>query len=488
MIQVSIRQHKDFNHKASASPAFVPPWLTAPADGSTKPTLQPPSQASCRDLTGHYSVTGVDVSSNEVTFVTQEGCSGTTGGQKTYTVDSVGEVTMDGLVGQIVRVDSWDADSLRIVWTNGQNYTRTPGGPHYGQYQPGAQNFRRAKRVLLTNAADQSDAKCLDGSPGAYYFRPGDGSGKNKWFIHHEGGGWCTNLDECVNRSKTSLGSSTFYPGEADLGGGYFSQDPAANPMLHNWNFVLLKYCDGGIFTGSSDSPVQSGQDTVYFRGYAILTAMQKDLLEKRGVDSATDVVMSGCSAGGLASFLHCDDWAEKLKPHGAKVVCMSDSGFFPESQTYWNKEKWVFEEMNSAAGVNKKCIEDRGATGDSWKCMLAEHNAPFLSTPTFLLQPIFDYYQSAYILGLSGTSDSDKATINELGQNITALVKKKLLDSNPENGAFLDCCAHHTGGWGTYRVQGKTAPVAFEEWYGGVSPPNQYYRCGQTYPCQDCC
>jgi hypothetical protein len=219
---------------------------------------------------------------------------------------------------------------------------------------------------------------------------------------------------------------------------------------------------------------------------------MQKDLLEKRGVDSATDVVMSGCSAGGLASFLHCDDWAEKLKPHGAKVVCMSDSGFFPESQTYWNKEKWVFEEMNSAAGVNKKCIEDRGATGDSWKCMLAEHNAPFLSTPTFLLQPVYDFIQFASTLGLWGTSSEEVAKVNELGRNVTNLVKKQLLGSNAKHGAFLDSCARHCGLWGTYYdAEGKTAPVAFQEWYEGGSqslPNSGYFAQKQSFPCKVCC
>jgi hypothetical protein len=30
-------------------------------------------------------------------------------------------------------------------------------------------------------------AKCLDGSPMAYYYRPGTGTGKNKWLLSYEG-------------------------------------------------------------------------------------------------------------------------------------------------------------------------------------------------------------------------------------------------------------------------------------------------------------
>ena len=29
-------------------------------------------------------------------------------------------------------------------------------------------------------------------------------------------------------------------------GEGYFSADEKVNPMMHNWNSVFLRYCDGG--------------------------------------------------------------------------------------------------------------------------------------------------------------------------------------------------------------------------------------------------
>jgi hypothetical protein len=44
--------------------------------------------------------------------------------------------------------------------------------------------------------------------------------------------GWCESGDDCYDRSKTTLGSSTTYPATAGLGGGYFDQDPAVNPMM----------------------------------------------------------------------------------------------------------------------------------------------------------------------------------------------------------------------------------------------------------------
>ena len=50
--------------------------------------------------------------------------------------------------------------------------------------------------------------------------------------IHHQGGGWCESLDDCLGRSNSTLGSSKGYPTTAALGGGYFSTDPAVNPLM----------------------------------------------------------------------------------------------------------------------------------------------------------------------------------------------------------------------------------------------------------------
>ena len=57
-------------------------------------------------------------------------------------------------------------------------------------------------------------------------------------------------------------------------------------------------------------------------------------------MSKATDVVISGCSAGGLATFLHCDHWAAAIDKAttaetgaGAKVACMPDSGFFLDEE-----------------------------------------------------------------------------------------------------------------------------------------------------------
>ena len=108
--------------------------------------------------------------------------------------------------------------------------------------------------VKLEDAATATGARCLDGSPAAYYIRKGTGSGANKWYIHHEGGGWCESLDDCLGRSQGKLGSSMGDGPTNAMGGGYFSPLPSENPMMYSWNAVFLRYCDGGSFSGNNET------------------------------------------------------------------------------------------------------------------------------------------------------------------------------------------------------------------------------------------
>ncbi|CAI5503586.1 unnamed protein product [Closterium sp. Naga37s-1] len=63
--------------------------------------------------------------------------------------------------------------------------------------------------VLLRNNA--YGAKCLDGSPPAYYFRAGAGAGRRKWHVNFPRGGWCFSPAECLERANSSFGSSRFW-------------------------------------------------------------------------------------------------------------------------------------------------------------------------------------------------------------------------------------------------------------------------------------
>jgi hypothetical protein len=98
-----------------------------------------------------------------------------------------------------------------------------------------------------------SGAKCLDGSLPAYYLRRGFSSGTDKWIVFFEGGGWCYNLQQCLYRSRTILGSSKTYPKlYNEFMKFYISANELENPFLYNWNAVYVRYCDGTSYAGDA--------------------------------------------------------------------------------------------------------------------------------------------------------------------------------------------------------------------------------------------
>jgi hypothetical protein len=85
--------------------------------------------------------------------------------------------------------------------------------------------------------------------------------------------------------------------------------DPAVNPDFAFFNRVVLYYCDGASFSGDKDEPYvyPKTNQTLYFRGARVLDALLDALIQDHGLNKATDVLLSGGSAGGLSTYLHAD-------------------------------------------------------------------------------------------------------------------------------------------------------------------------------------
>ena len=374
-----------------------------------------------------------------------------------------------------------------------------------------------ADLVLLGDAVNATGARCLDSTPAAYYIHKGTAS--TKWYIHHQGGGWCESWDDCLGRSGGDLGSSKGYPATSDLGSGYFSTDPAQNPMMHDWNMVFLKYCDGGSFSGSNETVGEYKGKPLYYRGKRNREAAYASLLATAGLGDATDVVISGCSAGGLATWLHTDQWCDALAKDAAGVKCVGlpDSGFFLDYQSptipgaaaaasrellfappgrvgttvhgnYHAGLRWVYETMNATAGVNQDCVDAHGTGGPTtdappYLCMFAEHTAVFTHTPIFALQSVYDSWQVGNVL-------APNEDVQTLGDNITKRIKANSFGPHPASGAFLDSCYHHCGAWNGITIDGDLVSAAFSKWYDTLGQPGAKVVWNQDKPwkCDDCC
>jgi len=159
----------------------------------------------------------------------------------------------------------------------------------------------------------------------------------DRWVIYIEGGAWCFTAESCAARAKTQLGSSQQYlksfPRDQGHGhnpvllGGITSGNCTVNPSFCKSNMVFVKYCDGASFTGSASGVDRHG---LHYRGYDILQAIMADLKAHHGISTASEVLLTGGSVGGMSVFLHADFIRESLglRP-AAKFGAVPLSGFF---------------------------------------------------------------------------------------------------------------------------------------------------------------
>ena len=106
----------------------------------------------------------------------------------------------------------------------------------------------------------------------------------------------------------------------------------------------------------------------LHFRGHHILLAVFDTLTANAMAapspySAATDVVLSGCSAGGLSTFLHTQFVADTLVPKGARFHSIPVSGFFLDAMSvqgiavYTQQMQVVWDLQQPAVGVNAACV-----------------------------------------------------------------------------------------------------------------------------------
>lgn len=370
-------------------------------------------------------------------------------------------------------------------------------------------------------------AVCLDGSDAAFYFSPAaDPKNANDWQIHFQGGGWCYDEMDCWGRSSVpDLGTSKGLQPTMNEGG-VMGDDCKKNPDFCNFNRVHMVYCDGNSFSGNRDEPLlvtglDGKQKPLYFRGKRIIDATLQTLLTL-GLDKADRVLLTGCSAGGLATFLHTDyvhDWLQ-TSTSMSKFRAAPISGFFLLHNTVLNKPvypeemKYIFTLANSTNGLNARCIAAQ-AEEDKWKCNFAEMAYAYTQAPIFPFNSALDSWQIPCIYtseldpgfpkqhdtrnGLCSSStgwancsknpeacDANQMQVmNKYIQDFQSTMEGKETYKKLGNGAFIHSCYTHCEAlgdqWNTIAVDGFTIQQAFSKWWHSepeVSSAHSYSSC----------
>ncbi|XP_030448960.1 pectin acetylesterase 9 isoform X1 [Syzygium oleosum] len=360
--------------------------------------------------------------------------------------------------------------------------------------------------MTLVPHASAIGALCLDGSLPAYHLHRGFGAGANNWLLQFEGGGWCNDIPSCLERANTRRGS-TRYMTKLEVFSGILSNNASLNPDFYNWNRVKLRYCDGASFAG--DAKFDNGTSLLYFRGQKIWQAIILDLIPK-GLGRAQKALLSGCSAGGLASFLHCDNFAEYL-PRNASVKCLSDAGFFLDERdiSLNHTMRSFYDDLISLQGVEKNL--DKSCTSSlvyPTLCFFPQYTLKYITTPFFILNSAYDVYQFHHILvppsadvhghwnrcklNPAACSDSQLEILQGFRNDMLAALRM-FYQYSGRGGLFINSCFAHCQSesqetWlavDSPKVNNKTISEAVGDWYYSRRVSKEI-DC--PYPCDKTC
>ncbi|PWZ33779.1 Pectin acetylesterase 5 [Zea mays] len=338
--------------------------------------------------------------------------------------------------------------------------------------------------TLLTAARDKG-AVCLDGSPPGYHLQAGSGAGSGSWLIHLMGGGWCDTVRSCSDRRTTYLGSSLFMQKVMDFTG-ILSNDPAQNPDFYSWNRVFVRYCDGASFSGDSQREAGPGNGTLFFRGLRIWEAVLDELMHKGLAHSK----QASCSAGGLATLLHCDDFRARFPPE-VPVKCLSDAGFFVDAKDLSGQRSMravysgVVHLQNVTKVLPKDCL--LANKDDPTQCFFPAELIKSISTPTLIVNSAYDSWQF-YLIRVASSAAFRKTMVDDLVEAA----------DGTNSSWFIDSCFTHcqtifdTSGWNSAaapRIGNKqTLTEVIGDWYFGRSPSPVVRQVGCEYPCNPTC
>ena len=87
-------------------------------------------------------------------------------------------------------------------------------------------------------------------------------------------------------------------------------------------------YCDGAFHQGNNKQPIQYKDRLLYLRGAINTRSHIKWAHNKYNLTQAHQIIVSGSSAGGIATYLWVD-YFRSLVPDESIVFGVSDSGIF---------------------------------------------------------------------------------------------------------------------------------------------------------------
>ena len=355
---------------------------------------------------------------------------------------------------------------------------------------------------------DVPGTTCLDGST-ALYFYSAPATPSKTWVIYLEGGANCFTQASCAARAKTPLGSSkywnqTFEPEAFATDGEYaiLSGNATVNPDFAHAHRVFVPYCSADDHLGTRTNG--SATWGFVFSGHLNFRAIVQHLnrttplasppplasqpppppssSSPSSVPGDARVLLTGASAGGLGALGNVD-WLRSALPaahvSGAPIAGWFFPGFAPGASQPWAPPSdWAHWRagvdggpFRNASGVelfqaylHPACAAAQ-PPGAAWRCSSAHVAYPYVASPLFVLQNVFDAFQNVYEFGLpvpyptgggggggggavvANVTAAERGYLSYFGAAMRASLAQ--VAAKPADGLFAAACFEHVGGLG---------------------------------------
>ena len=337
--------------------------------------------------------------------------------------------------------------------------------------------------LSLLDSDKYPNAKCLDGTTAGFYFQEASSPEQSKKFvIYLNGGGECDNEPACLSAMGTKLGSSKYFKKQYEASGWYLGSDNCKhNRDFCEWNHIFNPYCSQDLHSGQQTEPNEWG---VHFAGHHIQEAIMDELEDRLSV--ATDIMVTGASAGGLGVWMTVD-WVAKRYPQ-ARVTGVSIAGLYfyasyytgphaigPSSMADFREEAFPTTYALYNAHVDEDCAK---ALPDPSACMLLNNSLPYIDSDIFVIQAQTDqvvleghdcFPGDPYMNG-----DEEKQFLQDWHANMTValqpIIRQERVNANGKDrklGAFAAACYTHTNFTASHPfIQGENFYQPVHRWY----------------------
>lgn len=349
-------------------------------------------------------------------------------------------------------------------------------------------------------------ARCLDGSPGAYYVNvaparmagsvdEGDVRGgsagamddadgystSRTWVVMLQGGGECIDAADCSERAGTARGSSELAPDEMVYDRGIQAvtrMDAAVELPFVRANMATVAYCSGDVYMGRATAPDAGG---LWHSGSHIVEAVLRELVRSYGMGDADVIVLAGRSAGGIGLIAQVDEWADLIRGllgpkerSTVKIVGAPFAGFhyFHNGTEADGDEKYIPWDVDSFKrylnfwqadqSLPRACVDVHGDA--PWMCSVAEHSFATTRTPLFFSQALTDSVVMHLHDNFNGDF-SDKEQV-QYARDWAQRMRRVLdpVNNHPTAGLFAASCYMHTD-FDNIVVGGVSHHTALAEW-----------------------